>query len=83
LLGPLSTIVFKMTNTAIGAGMGTSGLVGQITTFIQMKGSMSDTYLIILILGLQIILPGILAFAIDSVIRRQGWVRNGDMKLSV
>lgn len=83
LLGPLSTIVFKMTNSSIGAGMGTSGLVGQITTFIQMKGSMSDAYLIALIIGLQIILPGILAFAIDSVIRRQGWVKNGDMKLSV
>lgn len=83
LLGPLSTIVFKMTNSSIGAGMGTSGLVGQITTFIQMKGSMPDAYLIALIIGLQIILPGILAFAIDSVIRRQGWVKNGDMKLSV
>lgn len=30
ILGPISTVVFKMRNNPIGAGMGTSGLVGQI-----------------------------------------------------
>lgn len=83
LLGPLSTIVFKMTNSSIGAGMGTSGLVGQITTFIQMKGSMPDMYLIGLIVLIQVLLPAIIAYAIDSLIRRQGWVKNGDMKLII
>lgn len=29
VLGPVSTCLFRMTNTASGAGMGTSGLVGQ------------------------------------------------------
>ena len=33
ILGPVGTMVFKMTNTATGSGMGTAGLVGQITTF--------------------------------------------------
>lgn len=30
ILGPISTVVFKMTNNASGAGMGTSGLVRSI-----------------------------------------------------
>lgn len=63
--------------------MGTSGLVGQITTFIQMKGSMPDMYLIGLIVLIQVLLPAIIAYAIDSLIRRQGWVKNGDMKLII
>ena len=33
ILGPLSTMVFHMTNNASGAGMGTSGLVGQFMTW--------------------------------------------------
>ncbi|MEG0157383.1 MAG: PTS sugar transporter subunit IIC, partial [Anaerovoracaceae bacterium] len=36
IIGPISTCVFKMTNNAMGAGMGTSGLVGQIGTFTDM-----------------------------------------------
>ena len=38
ILGPLSTCVFKMQNTATGAGMGTSGLVGQFGTLAAMSG---------------------------------------------
>ena len=33
ILGPVATIVFKLENTPLGSGMGTSGLVGQISTF--------------------------------------------------
>ena len=41
IIGPLSTCVFKMTNNAMGAGMGTSGLVGQIGTFTDMGFSVT------------------------------------------
>ncbi|WP_425425420.1 PTS sugar transporter subunit IIC [endosymbiont 'TC1' of Trimyema compressum] len=30
ILGPISILVFKMETSSIGAGMGSSGLVGQI-----------------------------------------------------
>ena len=33
ILGPIGTMVFKMTNNATGSGMGTAGLVGQIMTW--------------------------------------------------
>ena len=36
ILGPVSTVVFKMTNSSLGAGMGTSGLVGPLATFASM-----------------------------------------------
>ena len=39
--GALSITVWKMENLAIGAGMGTSGLVGQITTIAAMGSSTS------------------------------------------
>ncbi len=32
ILGPIATVIFKMENSRIGAGMGTSGLVGQVAT---------------------------------------------------
>lgn len=37
ILGPIATVVFHMENTPLGAGMGTSGLVGQIQTVIAME----------------------------------------------
>ncbi|MGL5318677.1 MAG: PTS sugar transporter subunit IIC, partial [Bacteroidales bacterium] len=83
LLGPVSTIVFGMTNSPMGAGMGTSGFVGQLTTYLAMSGTQSDLRLIGSILILHIILPSILALAIDSFMRNQGWVKNGDMKLNL
>ena len=39
ILGPVSTIVLKMTNLPAGSGMGTSGLVGQIMTFYSFIGA--------------------------------------------
>ena len=36
IVGPISTCLLKMTNIPVGAGMGTSGLVGQIGTFTDM-----------------------------------------------
>ena len=41
ILGPISTLVFKMENTPLGSGMGTSGLVGQISTLNAMADSRS------------------------------------------
>ena len=38
ILGPLSTMVFKMTNNSSGAGMGTSGLVGHFMTWQTLSG---------------------------------------------
>ena len=39
ITGPLATMVFKMENIPMGAGMGTSGLVGQFGTITAMAES--------------------------------------------
>lgn len=84
ILGPVSTLVLKMTNNATGAGMGTAGLVGQINTYQTMvaEGG-SATVVLIKILFIQIILPAILAFFISEFMRKRGWIKKGDMKLDV
>ena len=84
ILGPVSTMVFQMTNNATGSGMGTAGLVGQITTFQTMTGEGEDpTLVFVKMLVIQIILPAILAFGISEFMRKKGWMKDGDMKLSV
>lgn len=78
ILGPLSTVLFKMTTTSIGAGMGTSGLVGQIATIDSMGVSVAS---ILAILLLQIILPIALVLFVDILFRKLGWIKKGDLAL--
>ena len=80
ICGPISTCIFKMTNNAAGAGMGTSGLVGQIMTLTDM-GFTAGVFGKILIA--QILLPSVFAYLIYVVMRKRGWIKDGDMKLDV
>lgn len=80
IIGPLSTCVFKMTNNPMGAGMGTSGLVGQIGTFTDMGFTWKVFFAVIL---LQFILPGVLALIIDGILRKAGKIKPGDYKLEL
>lgn len=82
LLGPLSTVVFKMENTPLGSGMGTSGLVGQISTFEAMQGAMGFSDLLLRIILLHIVLPAIVTFIVYLIMRKQGHIKDGDMRLS-
>lgn len=83
VLGPISTMVFHMTNNATGSGMGTAGLVGQITTYQVMTASESPMMVLLKILLLHFVLPAILSFGISEFMRKKGWIKDGDMKLSV
>jgi len=78
LLAPLSTMVFMMENTAEGAGMGTSGFVGQIFTFTSMGFSWEVMASIII---LHFIGPAILAYFSSEYLRRKGFINQGDMLL--
>ena len=57
ILGPISTVVLKMTNNAIGSGMGTAGLVGPIMAYKTMITNTSPTITILMILVMLIIAP--------------------------
>lgn len=76
ILGPVATVIFKMEGTKEGAGMGTSGLVGQFST-IDAMGSKGLLGIILL----HFILPAIITLIISEFMRKKGWIEFGDMKL--
>lgn len=78
ILGPIATYVLKMKGTMEGAGMGTSGLVGQFVT-IEAMGGNSMTFISI---GLMhFILPAIISLGVAKWMRKKGYIKPGDMKL--
>ncbi len=82
ILGPVSTVVFKMTNTALGAGMGTSGLVGPLATYASMSGTgIASGILILEIVTLHFVAPAIIALAIHALMSKLGLIKPGDMKI--
>ena len=84
ILGPVSTMVFKMTDNATGSGMGTSGLVGQLMTYQDMTANgVSGGLVFFEILLMHVILPGIIAFVVSELMRKKGIIKDGDMKLEM
>ena len=78
ILGPVSTCWLKLVCMGSSAGMGTSGLVGQIGTFASM-GSTWQTW--VGIFGLEIVLPAALVFGLDLLFRKLGWIKEGYLKV--
>lgn len=81
ILGPISTCIFKMENSAAGAGMGTSGLVGPIGCWDTMSSTTDHALLIAEIVGMYFIAPALLSLLIHWGMKRLGWVKDGDLKL--
>ena len=80
ILGPISTLVFGMTNVPSGAGMGTSGLVGQFGAIDAMGSSPA----VLMQIGLMhFLLPAVTTLLIAEVMRRTGLIKEGDMKLDL
>lgn len=76
ITGPISTCLFKMTNNAAGAGMGTSGLVGQFNAVAVMGASALPEIVIV-----HFLLPAILTVLIALPMRKNGWIKEGDLTL--
>lgn len=84
ILGPVSTMLLKMTNTALGAGMGTAGLVGPISTYASMtEAGAAPMPLLISIICLYFIAPAVISLSINLLMKRMGWIKPGDMKLDL
>ncbi|MBR5012983.1 MAG: PTS sugar transporter subunit IIC [Bacteroidales bacterium] len=82
ILGPASTVWLRMTNNALGAGMGTSGLVGPLATFATMtEAGAAAGPLTIKILCLYFLAPAVISLGIHMLMKKAGWVKAGDMKL--
>ena len=81
ILGPISTCVFKMTNTATGAGMGTSGLVGQFGAYSAMSESFGAQKTILLILLMHVAAPAVLSLLFHLLFKKIGLVKDEYLKL--
>jgi uncharacterized membrane protein len=79
ILGPFSTLVFQTLTDASGAGMGTSGLVGQFATLSAMEGNLTGALLSIFVL--QIFLPILLVYIADKIARQYKLYGDGDLKI--
>lgn len=81
VLGPVSTMWLKMTNNAAGAGMGTAGLVGPLGCWDTMSATTDHGLLLAEIIGLYFVAPALLSLLFHLIMKRLGWVKDGDMKL--
>ncbi len=81
ILGPVSTCVLKMTNTPTGAGMGTSGLVGQFGAYSAMSESFGELKSVLFILVMHFIAPALLSLLIHLALKKLGIVKDEYLKL--
>ncbi|MGN0384130.1 MAG: PTS transporter subunit IIC [Eubacterium sp.] len=82
ILGPIAAAVLKMESNAVGSGMGSSGLVGQIQAFSTMtEGGMSKMSALIEIGIMHFILPAVITLAITEAMRKLKLIKKGDMLL--
>ena len=96
ITGPVATCIFKlqMNGAAINSGMGTCGLCGPIGVWtgwvapgeaaiargaVAISPTAMDWTGLLLV---ALVLPAILAPAINALLRKLGWVKDGDMKLA-
>lgn len=76
ILGPFATLLFRMENSKIGAGMGTSGLVGQFGT-LAIMGAKAWPGIILL----HFVFPALLTLLFSEYMRKKGLIKSGDMSL--
>ena len=95
ITGPLSTCLFKleMNGAPVSSGMGTCGLVGQIgmiTGWVApseeaiANGAVAITPGVMEWVGLLLIsfvLPAVLCWLFGLLLRKMGWIKEGDLKL--
>lgn len=79
LLAPIATVWLKLENNPAGAGMGTSGFVGQLMTFESMGFSFNAFWAITI---LHFIAPAIISLGIAMWFRKKEWIKQGDLKIS-
>ena len=91
ITGPVATCIFKlkMNGAAVSSGMGTCGFVGQIGVYTGWlndiaAGSRSSVTAFdwIGLLFISFVLPAVICPCINILLKKIGWVREGDLKLS-
>ena len=80
ITGPIATCVFRLECTGVSAGMGTCGLVGPLGIFADMGFGGNVIPGVVLTC---LVLPAVLSLIFSEIMRRLGWIREGDMKLEL
>ena len=90
ITGPLATCLFRleMNGPPVSSGMGTCGLVGPLGVYAGWvndvaagtKAAITGMYWIGLVL-ICLVLPAVLSLLIHALVRKAGWVKDGDLKL--
>ena len=92
ITGPLATCVFRleMNGAPVSSGMGTCGFVGQIGVYTGWLGDVASGAKAAITamdwIGLVLIcfvLPAVLSLVFCEVLRKWGWIKNGDLKLEL
>ncbi len=79
--GPLATVVFHLQCSAAGSGMGTAGLVGVFGVLDASSGHLSPALLWTAIGLLLFVLPAVIAWLVSEWMRKQQWLKMGDLAL--
>ena len=81
ILGPIGAVC-GVASSAVGSGMGTSGLVGVIETFSTMHQAGTNIGIVILLVSLfLIILPAILNIVLSEIFRKFNLIKENDLSL--
>ncbi len=92
ITGPIATCLFKMemNGAAISSGMGTCGLVGQIGVYSGWVNDVAEgtkagitAFDWIGLILISVVLPAILSIIFNEILKKIGWVKEGDMKLDM
>ena len=90
--GPIATCIFKlqMNGAPVSSGMGTCGFVGQIGVYTGWlndiatgtKAAITTTDWVGLVL-ICFVLPAVLSVIFCEILRKIGWIKDGDLKLNL
>ncbi len=92
ITGPIATCIFKlqMNGSPVSSGMGTCGFVGQIGVYtgwlndvaVGTKDAITGMDWIGMLL-VCFVLPAILSWVFCEILRKMGWIKEGDLKLDL
>ena len=80
ITAPIAIVFFQMINNKAGAGMGTSGFVGQFMAFETMGFSTRTTLLVAIF---HVILPIVISLLVVYWMRKKSWIKEGDLTLKL
>ena len=81
ITGPIATCIFRLENIPAGSGLGTCGLVGPIGIITAMPDGGANMWIGILVVCF--LLPAVLTYIFGEILRKMGWIKDGDLKLDV